>query len=121
MNSGTMPPITVEAVLEDFVRQGKVEHIRVVLNGSNADPAELKRDPTMSTVRSMLGRGYSFSFKAEFLDPPHALSRLTTSLEAALGVPVSTHAYLSPPGMHVFGPHNDGYDVLAVQLEGSKL
>ena len=95
-----------------------LEHVRVVKDGK--DQPSLSANSSTQTLLDMMQSGYSFSFHAEYLHRPNVFSRLTEAVEDAIGVPVTTHVYLSPPSVHVFGPHRDPYPVIVCQLSGSK-
>jgi uncharacterized RmlC-like cupin family protein len=48
------------------------------------------------------------------------VGRLVAGLQAEIGHPVQANAYLTPPGAAGLARHEDGHDVLVLQLHGSK-
>ncbi len=50
--------------------------------------------------------------------PP--VGRFVGELQDEIGHPVQANAYLTPPGAAGLAPHEDGHDVLVLQLHGSK-
>ena len=110
--------LSLHTIFDDFVRQGRLDRIRVVKNRRNV--AELPKGSDVSTMLDMLKNNHSFSLQTEFLSDPHSLSAMTQALENELGLPVTAHVYLSAGSIHVFGLHRDAYDVIVLQLSGSK-
>jgi hypothetical protein len=113
-----VPRLSLDVIFREFKNQDKLEHVRVVKDGK--DQPSLSANSSTQTLLDMLQSNYSFSFLTEHLTRPNVFSRLTETVEDLIGVPVTTHVYLSPPSVHVFGPHRDPYPVIVCQLSGSK-
>ena len=110
--------LSLDAIFGEFQKQDKTGYVRVVKDGE--DQPKIQANSSTQTLLNMLQSGHSFSLQAEHLSRPNVLSDLTEAVEGAIGVPVTTHVYLSSPSVYVFGPHRDPYGVIVLQLSGSK-
>ncbi|HUO37949.1 MAG TPA: cupin domain-containing protein, partial [Mycobacterium sp.] len=50
----------------------------------------------------------------------HAIASLSHAIEVELNFQTHVNAYVTPPGSQGFHPHYDDYDVLILQIQGSK-
>ncbi|EDQ87130.1 uncharacterized protein MONBRDRAFT_38147 [Monosiga brevicollis MX1] len=81
-----------------------------------------------TTVDNLLTAGYSLVIKPEqepsLTSSMHAFTvsnDISQQIQAHLGVVMSEHFYISPPGQRALSPHTDGGDVFVHQWAGSKL
>jgi ribosomal protein L16 Arg81 hydroxylase len=75
--------------------------------------------PDIAVVRRAFERGRTLILNdMQMRWPP--IAALCRLLEDALGSPIHTNLYLTPPGEQGFNPHYDTHEVFVLQIEGTK-
>ena len=72
-------------------------------------------------LRRLLEQGHSITVQAQYLSRHlHPFLGFARGLVDELGLPLALGVIASPPGASAIPPHLDHYDVMVLQLQGSK-
>ncbi|MFM7022577.1 MAG: cupin domain-containing protein [Flavobacteriales bacterium] len=116
----------IDAYLQ--LKQTFSPNVKVAYNGKEASPflftestndvAPYKADPQL--LLHLLKQGYTVKYdKLHQTYPP--LAQKISLLEEELGLQIRTSLYITPEDTQGYGVHTDRHDVLALQINGTKL